>query len=363
VRVLLVTHEASRSGAPRIALLAARSLVEQGHVVEVLVRAPGPLLGEFVQTAPTSTEPFGRVRRRLWRTTGLRGLAWVVDTALALLIIARRRPDLVYLNSTAAAVYLRPARWLGRRTLLHVHESAPLAAEFLRKARVRSGLEGTILVACSPSVRTGLAELSGRDESGVVMLPSVPDDAEVRLRAQETPDRAYGIDDLVVGCCGSVEWRKGADLWVEVAARVRAALPEVPVRFVWVGDLVEPPASTGGGEVVEFIGPSSNPYAHMRRFDIATLPSRDDPFPLVVLESMLVGTPVVAFAVGSVADQVGNTGRVVRPQDTRAFAEALVALLSDPAERRRLGVEAHRRVMHFYSTAAFAEALQRALPV
>ena len=63
--------------------------------------------------------------------------------------------------------------------------------------------------------------------------------------------------------------------------------------------------------VVEFVGPRANPYPHMRRFDVATLPSRDDPFPLVVLEAMLLGTPVVAFAVGSVADQIGSAGVIV----------------------------------------------------
>ena len=47
MRVLLVTHEASRSGAPRVAVLVARALVEQGHSVRVLSRAPGPLLADF----------------------------------------------------------------------------------------------------------------------------------------------------------------------------------------------------------------------------------------------------------------------------------------------------------------------------
>ena len=114
MRVLLVTHEASRSGAPRVALLVARSLVEQGHSVEIVSRAPGPLVPEFAAAAATSIEFLHRVRRRLWRIRGIRHLAYVVDTLLAAVTLIRRRPDLVYVNSTAAAIYLRPARWLGR---------------------------------------------------------------------------------------------------------------------------------------------------------------------------------------------------------------------------------------------------------
>jgi glycosyltransferase involved in cell wall biosynthesis len=362
VRILLVTHEASRSGAPRVAVLVARSLGALGHHVDVVTRAAGPLVADFAQVAPTSEEPFGRLRRRLWRARRLRRLAWVLDTAVACVMLLLRRPDLVYVNSTAAAVYLRPARWLGRPTLLHVHESGTVAGEFLDRARAPRALAGTRLVACSPSVRTGLVELSGRGADEVVLLPSVPDDADVLRRAQEPPDRSYRPDELVVGCCGSVERRKGADLWVEVAGLVRAALPGTPVRFVWVGDVTDPVDQRASGDPVDFVGPSANPYAHMRRFDVATLPSRDDPFPLVVLESMLVATPVVAFAVGSVSDQVGDAGRVVAPEDTRAFAAEVVALLVDADERRRLGRAGHDRAMTLYSTRAFADGLASVLP-
>jgi len=126
------------------------------------------------------------------------------------------------------------------------------------------------------------------------MIPSVPDDSDVLRRSMEPPDRPYSADELVVGCCGTVEHRKAADLWVEVAREVRKAIPDQRVRFVWIGEIAQPIKAHDAG--VEFLGPTPNPYPHMRRFDIATLPSRDDPFPLVVLEAMLLGTPVVAWA-------------------------------------------------------------------
>ena len=84
-----------------------------------------------------------------------------------------------------------------------------------------------------------------------------------------------------MGCCGTVEHRKGADLWVTIAREVRNAMPGQRVRFVWIGEIAHPvEADDMAG--VEFIGPRANPYAHIRRFDVATLPSRDDPFPLVI---------------------------------------------------------------------------------
>jgi glycosyltransferase involved in cell wall biosynthesis len=356
MHVVLVTHEASRTGAPRVAMLVARTLVADGHSVQIVSRGTGPLLGEFEGVAPTSREPFIRLRNRLrsWKAT--QGLAYLSDTLLTTATLLRRRPDLVYVNSTSASAYLRPARWLRCRVVLHVHESGAVAARFLRTSRSRRLPRDVTVVACSPSVQTELTAIAGRPSAEINLVPSVPDDAEVLRLSELPPDQPYSSDELVVGCCGTVEHRKGVDLWIECAKNVREAMPNRQVRFVWVGDVSE---STLKEPVpgIDFVGPSSNPYAHMRRFDVATLPSRDDPFPLVVLEAMMVGTPMVAFGVGGVAQQLGDAGVVVSPGDVQTFANEVIKLLDNRAERERLGAKATSRVKTLYSTAAFARSI------
>lgn len=375
-RILLITHEASRSGAPRVAELVARSLVERGDQVQVISRRPGPLLTDFERVAPARTELLWRVRRRLWDLPGApgRAVALAVDTVCALLTILAARPDLVYVNSTSAAVYLRPARWLRRPVVLHVHESGPLAEQFLAKVR-RPGTNGSLkradraqmarenaptghkwlsratLIACSPSVYDDLVAAGASD---VVLLPSVPDDERVLTLAEKEPDSPYRDAELVVGCCGTVEHRKGVDLWLDAARKVLAEVPELPVRFVWVG-AGRPPAGLDPDEPIEFVGAVANPYAHVRRWAVATLPSRDDPFPLVVVESMLVGTPMVAFAVGGVPDQLGATGVLVPAEDVDAFARAVVRLLRNADERTSMGALAAERARQEFSGRAFAE--------
>ncbi len=354
MKVLVITHDVTLSGAPRVALLVTRLMVGAGHDVQVLSRLPGPMLAQFVAAAPTSVEVAHRWRARLWRRAP-RGVALVVDAVLAWATLLARRPDLVYVNSTSAAIYARAARWTRCRSIvLHVHESGANSDMFLRRVGLHD-LAGIHPVACSPSVQRELAALWGRPESSISMLASVPDDAEVRRRAEAAPEPVYRDDELVVGCCGTAEHRKGVDLWRTAADRVRAALPAADLRFVWVGDRdgVEP----GGCGPVELVGPVENPYPHLRRFDLLVLPSRDDPFPLVVLEAMLLGTPVVAFDVGAVRAQVGDTGVLVAPEDTVALADAVTRLLIDDAERRRLGAAAAARAADDYSSAAFARGL------
>jgi len=141
VRVLLVSHEASRTGAPRVAILVARSLVQQGHALHILSRARG----RCCQTS--RQQHLARVPESSVTQTREDPRPPTLGVMLAAARLIRRRPDVVYVNSTAAAVYLRRAQWLGRRAVLHVHESGTLAASFLETARAPHRLSGITLVA------------------------------------------------------------------------------------------------------------------------------------------------------------------------------------------------------------------------
>lgn len=351
-----MTHDASLTGAPMVALLVARSLVEQGDDVTVVSRRSGPMLADFAAAAPTHPELLYRVRRRLWESRALRGIAWVVDVLAATATLALQRADLVYVNSSAASIYLHAARWLRVPVLLHVHESDANTEMFLTEARV-DNLEGVALVACSPQVERDLLARTGRPPGGVHLLLSVPDADRVRSMAGEEREAPPASQQLMVGATGSVGHRKGTDLWLRLAEIVQASCP---ARFVWVGELGEP-AMAIPSPGVEFTGPTTNPYPAMARFDIATLPSRDDPFPLVVIESMLLGKPVVAFDVGSVRDQVGEGGILVPPEDVEAFAAAVIHLLTDDEARAALGVAAQARAERLFSSTAFAHRLREIL--
>jgi glycosyltransferase involved in cell wall biosynthesis len=348
LRVLLVTHDASRTGAPRVALLVAHALVDRGHRVSIVSLGGGPMLEDFAELAPTCTTPLLRARGRVRRTGRVRTLTWLLDTLAALVLLARNPSDVVYVNSTAAASFIRPAQWLRRRVVLHAHESLQVADRLLTEARVKE-LAGIELVACSPSTHDDLCRLSGRAPEEVHLIHSVPDEERVLATARLPGTGHDGAQ--VVGACGSVNHRKGTDLWLEAATRVIPARRR-PTRFVWVGDLSGRPAPEHS-HGVGFTGALQNPYAEMARFDVATLPSRDDPFPLVVLEAMLLGVPVVAFDVGGVRAQVGDTGVVVPAGDVSAFASAVIDLLDDDDLRARLGTAARERVRDLYSSEAF----------
>jgi starch synthase len=85
--------------------------------------------------------------------------------------------------------------------------------------------------------------------------------------------------------------------------------------------------------------------AMFRRSDLFVFPTLADTFPLVVLEAMSHGLPVLATRVGGIPHQVDDTcGALVDPDDPGQLATAIDALAADPTHLRRMGQNARARV-------------------
>ena len=91
--------------------------------------------------------------------------------------------------------------------------------------------------------------------------------------------------------------------------------------------------------------------------DVFVLASRSEGLPISVLEAMAAGLPVVASDVGGVAEAVvdGKTGLLVPPGDSGALAEALHALLGDPASRRTMGAAGRARARAHFDLPRFRD--------
>ncbi len=119
------------------------------------------------------------------------------------------------------------------------------------------------------------------------------------------------------------------------------------------GRLREIAAQSGVADRVSFrgrVGREELP-ALLRSADLVVCVPWYEPFGIVPLEAMACGVPVVAAAVGGIVDSVvdGRTGVHVPPRRPDLIADALTALLPDPARRRALGEAAARRVLTRYS--------------
>ncbi len=147
--------------------------------------------------------------------------------------------------------------------------------------------------------------------------------------------------------------RKGADIMLSAFRNVRVHIPTA--RLVMVG----PPQTTPVPEGVEVTGfldrDTATGLAAMNAAytsaQVFCLPTRFDAFGTSFVEAMAYGLPCVgpqAWAVPEIIEH-GQTGLMVPPEDPRALAEALVAILSDDARRLRMGRAARERMLSTFA--------------
>ena len=123
-------------------------------------------------------------------------------------------------------------------------------------------------------------------------------------------------------------------------------------------------ADVGVGDRVQFLGSLERSEVPdlMRSADLVVATPWYEPFGIVPLEAMAVGTPVVASAVGGMIDTVVDevTGVHVPPRDPDAIADAVVGLLNDHDRRARLGRAGVDRVRRLYTWERVADGVTQA---
>jgi glycosyltransferase involved in cell wall biosynthesis len=335
---------------------------------------------------------------------GVRLAGNIVKATMAiarLAALARRgRFDLLYCNGTNADFAgASLARITGIPALWHVrYTSLPPAVRGLhRTLSASSGVRRIICVSkaatplfahCASKVRVihNALDVSAFDPQAVRGTLR----AELNLRG----------DAVVFGSHGRVLRRKG---YVEMIRAARIALDRLPpdvasrVHFVVVGDTpddyrpdhVEECAalaqSLGLSERFRMLGFRADVRPLVADFDVAVVPSvYPDPLPRSVIESMALGKPVIAYAVGGVVEMIESeaaaaTGQLVpfEPSETGEapersvaasegasagaidqLASAIVAYALDPDRRAREGEHARRCVLRDFDARAHARRVQ-----
>jgi len=169
-----------------------------------------------------------------------------------------------------------------------------------------------------------------------------------------------GTDILFLG---RVEVRKGVVDLVDAVPHIRAAFPNVRIRFVGA----DGEAADGGASMVAYLKRRAGDCASALEFTgkvpretlprlfqsaaVVVLPSLWENFPLACLESMSAGRPVVVTRGTGMEEMVegGRHGIVVRPRRPLDIAAAVIKLLRDDATRARMGQAARARVLSAYS--------------
>jgi glycosyltransferase involved in cell wall biosynthesis len=141
------------------------------------------------------------------------------------------------------------------------------------------------------------------------------------------------------------------------------ALRTVPrCRLVLVGEgperarLEELVAGLGLEDRVAFAGWVDPPWTATWAFDVLAMPSFMEGFPLVIVEAMLAGIPVVASAVGGIPEIVveGETGLLVPPNDADALAASLRRITDDAELRTEMAARCRSVALEHFTAQTMA---------
>jgi glycosyltransferase involved in cell wall biosynthesis len=175
--------------------------------------------------------------------------------------------------------------------------------------------------------------------------------AQAELETTPAESRPYLL------CIAANNHKKALDVLLNAFARIAEAYR--PLRLVLVGDgplrhhHEELARSLRLHERVAFLGGRGRAEVArlLRECEIFVLPSRSEPFGVVIAEALACQKAVVASAVGGIPEIIedGRTGILVEPDRPAALAGAVLALLQDVPRRESLAQAGYRRVVEHFS--------------
>ncbi len=368
-KVLLVSHCAWRTGAPLCLLRVAEELSKTpGIECFVVLLTGGELADSFARFAPT-LEVEWLVAQGFKRHD--------VPRLIASAFHDFSSRGVAVCNTLAVGQFPEAFAEFHVEVLSWIHE-LPTFISLLggdRSIEVIARASRTIMVP-SQAVRAALAAQFRIDENRIKTNFNGQDPRTLgldrrSLRLQVRRELELPDDARIVLGCGTVDLRKGPDLFVNVARRVlleEAEAGEEPgTWFVWVGEFIDETLrrwllhdcrSGGLDDRIRFVGPRRTVTSYYMAADLFALTSREDPCPLVNMEAMESGMAVVAFSgAGGAPEVLGDAGICVPYLDLAAMARAIRDLLADDPLRLEMGRRGRDRIRSRFTWTSFLHEL------
>jgi glycosyltransferase involved in cell wall biosynthesis len=273
-------------------------------------------------------------------------------------LLRRERVDVLQVYFPDSTYFgLALARWAGVPHRLRTRNNLGYWRTPLHRflGRLMHGYATGTLANCEAARKSLLDEEPVAPESVVVLENGVDLN---RFLAVPVP---MTLRPRCIGAVANLRPIKGVDVFLEAAADVTAAHPELVFVVAGEGEqrafLRQRAQERGLGERFRLCGSVSDVPAFLAGVDVAVQPSRSEGMSNALLEYMAAGRPIVATSVGAAPELIedGKHGLLVAPDDPEALASAIVWLVNNPMLGRALGSAARERARRHYSREAMVK--------
>lgn len=316
-KILFISHDASRTGAPYALLHIIAELKRVlGINTDIILKEDGPLKEKFellgnvyVYSNNSNSSKFSRVLNLIFKLKQKKEQKFFKK-------ITSNGYDLIYANTAASSdILLKILKKTNTKSVLHIHELKIMIKRFCGEKNFieAASLVDKIFAVSSLVENMLLNEYSISSNRFIKVYEPVSEYVEqnTAIRSIETTNQF-----TVVGS-GTLDWRKGTDLFITIAKQLNLNYPNNDIRFLWVGgnldsqeyDIMQNDIDMAGlTEKIGFTGSVQNPREYFKNSNMLLLTSREDPFPLVVLENAYEGNPIICFKQATgVSDFINST--------------------------------------------------------
>ncbi len=170
-----------------------------------------------------------------------------------------------------------------------------------------------------------------------------------------TPKDDLKAPKLIIGVIARLETTKGIHILLEAFGQLSKTYPEIHLEIVGTGSQEAQYHSfvtqNNLANQVTFAGYQTNVAAYLNYFDLLVIPSLHETHPLVLLEGISFGKPIIATRVGGIPEVIidKKNGLLIEPGNVTELTKALVELIEDQELRAVLGLKARETYQKEYT--------------
>jgi glycosyltransferase involved in cell wall biosynthesis len=338
IRLMQITHDLAIGGLQRVVANICRTIDRDAFDVQVLcLRELGPFAADI--------ERFG-IRVSLIPQTGRTDYFSFLKVAR---VLRAERIDVIHTHNTQPFVDGTLGALLsGVRTIVHTDHARefPDKRRYMVAERIMS-LFAYRVVGVSDHTSANLERYEKIATTKIETIPNGIDGSVFDIPVDQLARRReLGIpaDAAVLGIGVRLSEQKGITYLLEAMPEIVARVPRAVLVVAGEGpleqDLKAEAERLALGSHVKFVGPRLDVPELLKVFDLYVLPSLWEGLPMVLLEAMAAGCPIVATSVGGVPSAIedGVNGLLVPPRNPAMLARAVVLALGDQALCRRLAL-------------------------
>ncbi len=376
---ILVLHVVSDMyGSSKVLLQAVTALKARGHKVCVVVSENGPLTDALaLEGIETKIIRLGILRRRYLNVLGLLNRAGVLTRAFFALkkLCKQNQIDIIYTNTAPVIIGGILSKFTGIKNVWHLHEILEPSSFMHRFFGWIINATAQKVIVVSDAVYNNWAGridaskmvkvYNGFETSDINVDVNVGANANTNNIKPLREQLNLNNNTILVGMVGRVNLIKGQSYFIQIAAAAKAA--GLNCHFVMIGDaykgyeylypqLESQIAALGLQNTITNLYYQPNAVALIQQLDIFVLPSiKPDSFPVVILEAMAAGKPIIATNQGGAQEQIDDsvTGFLVPINDATIAAQKLGVLVNNPDMCTQMGQAGTKKLEEQFSLATF----------